>query len=85
MPSKKRKARRPNIPLHTGPVPLESSAPGMPAPVRSAAREVSAPRPSANPAQIKSDYTYVINDLKRIAIIGGGLIVALVVLSLFIR
>jgi hypothetical protein len=84
MPAKKRKARRPNIPLYTGPVPLETSAPpASPARVRNAA---AAPvRSVAGASQIKTDYTYVVNDLKRIAVLGGGLVAVLIVLSFFIR
>lgn len=86
---KKRKARRPNIPLHTGPVPLESPSPA--APVRGQAGQGGAANLAARQAgpaaagQIKADYAHVIGDLKRIAALGGGLIAILIILSFFLR
>jgi hypothetical protein len=83
---KKRKARRPNIPLYTGPVPLDSPPPAAAAPAAAGAgRTAMQARAGGVPGQIKADYTHVIGDLKRIAVLGGGLIVVLVVLSFFIR
>ncbi|MBI3360138.1 MAG: hypothetical protein HY023_03405 [Chloroflexi bacterium] len=83
--SKKKKARRPNVPLYTGPV--EQAAP------RSASRDVGggmaglAPARAAasSPAQINANYTHIANDLKRIGLLAGGFIALLVVLSFFIR
>ncbi len=86
---KKRKARRPNIPLHTGPIPVEAPAPE--APVRRPGSSNSAANPPARQAgsgaagQIKADYTHVVGDLKRIAALGGGLIAILIILSFFLR
>jgi hypothetical protein len=85
MPTKKRKARRPNVPLYTGPVAIEPRPEPAAAPQTMAAAGTPAARPSAASGAIRADYTYVINDLKRIALVAGSLIAALVVLSFFIR
>jgi hypothetical protein len=86
MPTKKRRARRPNVPLYTGPVPLEAR-PEPNRPQNAPGDSLPAARPSLQsaPGLSRTDYTYVVNDLKRIAVIGGGLIAALVALSFFIR
>ena len=86
---KKRKARRRNIPLHTGPVPLEtpvqSSSTASPK-AQAGARSFTTPaRASSSLGQIQADYTHVVGDLKRIAVFGGGLIAVLIILSFFIR
>jgi len=82
---KKRKARRPNIPLYTGPIPLESP-PAPPARDSAGAARIPVPaRAGAAAGQIKADYAHVVGDLKRIAMLGGGLIVVLIALSFFIR
>ena len=86
---KKRKARRPNVPLYTGPV-----APSAPAEASTgqaggaSGKAANLPARLAQPplvGQIKADYSHVISDLKRIALLGGGLIAVLVVLSFFLR
>jgi hypothetical protein len=85
---KKRKARRPNIPLHTGPVATQPSAPATPARGKasaSASAPVARQSGAASATQIKADYTHVVGDLKRIAMLGGGLIAILVILSFFLR
>jgi hypothetical protein len=82
---KKRKARRPNVPLHTGPVPLNAPPPAA-APAPASSGRAAAPAAAHSPAgQINADYTHVVGDLKRIALFGGGLIAVLVVLSFFIQ
>lgn len=68
--SKKRK-RRPNLP---------SDALGTTATVRKAPTGVAKGSGAFNP-----DYTYVIEDLKRIGVLAGSFIVILIVLSFFLR
>jgi hypothetical protein len=47
-----------------------------------AARTRPAPRPFSAYAQ---EYRYVASDLRRVAVVGGGLLLALIVLAFFIR
>lgn len=84
---KKRRDRRPNVPMQTGPIPLETTetrAPSRSASVRNVSEPAQARTASAQ-SGLKTDFTIVLADLKRIAVIGGGLIAVLVVLSFFIR
>jgi len=71
---KAKKARRPNIPLATGPT--LAAAGGMEA-ISIAGRGESAPS--------AFDYTHIKKDLTRIGILAASFIVILVVLSFFIR
>ncbi len=79
MSKKSKKARRPNVPMYTGPV--------TPAQTTSAGGDMlAAPRTTAAPREtINADYTHVVSDLKRIGLLAGGLIAVLVALSLFIK
>jgi hypothetical protein len=43
-------------------------------------------RPAARPfSDYAQEYSYVVNDLRRVAVVGGGLLLALIVLALFVR
>ncbi|MBI3243704.1 MAG: hypothetical protein HYZ49_15575 [Chloroflexi bacterium] len=80
MSKKSKKARRPNVPMYTGPV-----APAQPA-AAGGGEAASAPRSGLAPREtITADYTHVVSDLKRIGLLAGGLIAILVVLSFFIK
>ena len=72
---KRRKLRRPNVPLATGPTAAVGGG-------REAATELRPARPE--PAAI-FDYTYVKKDLVRIGVLAGGFIAILVTLSFFIK
>jgi hypothetical protein len=86
---KARKARTPNVPRYTGPtqsgsggggsLTVESSAPS--ATTTSGTAAARATRTEA----ITADYTHVVSDLKRIAVLAGGLIVVLVILTFIIK
>ena len=78
---KKRRARRPNVPLYTGPVSPTA------APARDiGGGELATPQRAAGPAsEISADYTHIINDLKRIGMLAGGFIAILIALSFFIK
>lgn len=89
---KARKARTPNVPLHTGPLqPAPSAGPdtltARPAKV-SASNQAGAVvmRTAANRTEgIQADYTHVVSDLRRISLLAGGLLVVLVALSFIIK
>jgi hypothetical protein len=68
---RKRRDRRPNIP--------QVSLPDAPA----AGGE--GERTSLKSDGFNPDYSYVIKDLKRIAVLAGGFIILLIVLSIFLR
>jgi len=68
---KKRRDRRPNVPLSAGPV-LQSKEPAA------------VPRATSLVEQFSADYTYVKQDLRRIGILAGSFIAILVILSFFI-
>ena len=81
---KKRRARRPNVPLYTGPI-----APSTP-PAASPFRDMggglaTSVRPTAASTQIQADYSHIVKDLKRIGVLAGGFVTVLIVLSFFIR
>jgi hypothetical protein len=82
---KKRKARRPNIPLYAGPIPLDKSSAAPAARDVGGAGGVIPARAASSLTQINADYTHIVNDLKRIGVLAGGFIVILIVLSFFIR
>lgn len=82
---KKRKARRPNIPLYTGPIPMETSSAASPARDVGGEGGLVPARSASSSTQINADYTHIVNDLKRIGVLAGGFIVILIVLSFFIR
>lgn len=69
---KKRKDRRPNIPLSVTPVAQSRE----PAP---------ASRVTSYVEQFSADYTYVKRDLRRIGILAGSFIAILIILSFFIQ
>ncbi|HLF00542.1 MAG TPA: hypothetical protein VI547_01105 [Anaerolineales bacterium] len=79
---KSKKARKPNVPMYTGPVlPTASGGGGGSVAVEGAA---ATPR-LARSETIEADYTHVVADLKRIGLLAGGLIAVLVALSFFIK
>jgi hypothetical protein len=80
MSKKSKKARRPNVPMYTGPVtPAQTTSAG-------GGDMLAAPRTTAAPREtINADYTHVVSDLKRIGLLAGGLIAVLVALSFFIK
>jgi hypothetical protein len=84
MSKKNRKARRPNVPMYTGPV-----APTQPQAAKGGGGEfqitAAQSRPAASRETIVADYTHVISDLKRIGLLAGSLFVILIVLSFFIK
>ena len=79
MSKKSKKARRPNVPMYTGPIqPTETAGGGE--------MQAAAPRPNAvNRETINADYTHVMSDLRRIGLLAGSLIVILVALSFIIK
>ena len=70
--SKKKSQRRPNIPV-------SQAAGSMPSAPKSAS--IAAP----GGREFNPDYTYVKQDLRRIGILAGSLIAALIILSLVLR
>jgi len=84
MSKKSKKARRPNVPMYTGPI-----VPTQPQATKGGGGELqvtAAPaRPTASRETIVADYTHVISDLKRIGLLAGGLFITLIVLSFFIK
>ncbi len=81
---KSKKARRPNVPMYTGPVQAASAETAgggaitksvTPAPYSTGQRTEA----------IQADYTNTFSDLKRIGLLAGGLIIILVALSFFIK
>lgn len=75
---KSRKNRQPNVPMQTTPVQSTQTKAGggiikMPS------------RAQSGTETINADYTHVYSDLRRIVFLAGGLILALVVLSFFIK
>ncbi len=71
---------------------LDEAAPsadlGKPTPSRPAARTAAPSPPRAAPrryAEYAAEYRYVLADLRRIVLVAGGLMLLLVILSLFIR
>lgn len=82
MSKKPKRARRPNVPMYTGPVQPTATGGG--------GTTISSNAPSSRPASsraeaINADYTHVVSDLKRIGLLAGSLIVVLVALSFFIK
>lgn len=85
MAKKKKKARRPNIPLYTGPVD-KPTAPMAARDTGGGAPDFAGPaRAASGPTQISADYTHIANDLKRIGLLAGGFIALLIALSFFVR
>jgi hypothetical protein len=80
MSKKSKKARRPNVPMYTGPVTPAQPTSGGGGDMQLAPRTSAAPRETIN-----ADYTHVVSDLKRIGLLAGGLIAILVALSFFIK
>jgi|CXWL01.1.fsa_nt_gi hypothetical protein len=80
MSKKSKKARRPNVPMYTGPVTPAQTTSADGGDTQVALRPTAAPRETIN-----ADYTHVVSDLKRIGLLAGGLIAILVVLSFFIK
>ena len=78
---KSKKARKPNVPMYTGPIQPTAAGGGGSVAVEGAA---AAPR-LARSETIEADYTHVVADLKRIGLLAGGLIAVLVALSFFIK
>jgi hypothetical protein len=73
--SKKRRRKRnrqPNVPVEAGRTSVSTQA---------------EPAPHSLPSKgdFNPDYTYVLEDLKRIAMLAGTFIAALIILSLFLR
>lgn len=82
MSKKPKKARRPNVPMYTGPVEAAPAATTG----RGGGGIAEAPLSRSTRSEIiQADYGYVITDLRRIGLLAGGLIAILIVLSFFIR
>ncbi|HLB45848.1 MAG TPA: hypothetical protein VJL59_02370 [Anaerolineales bacterium] len=82
MSKKSKRARRPNVPMYTGPVQPTATGGGG----TTISSSVSSFRPASSRSEtIDADYTHVVSDLKRIGLLAGSLIVVLVVLSFFIK
>ena len=83
MSKKSKKARKPNVPMYTGPVQPASIGSGGGGTTAGASPS---PRASVQRIEgIQADYSHTISDLKRIGLLAGGLIAILVVLSFFIK
>jgi len=77
---KSKKARKPNVPLYTGPIQATGSGGG--------GLTIEAATPTARPARaeaIQADYSHTVSDLRRIGLLAGILIAGLVALSFFIK
>ncbi len=81
MSKKSKKARKPNVPMYTGPV---QTAATTTTGSGGGGTETALSR-STRTETIQADYTHVTTDLKRIGLLAGGLIAVLIVLSFFIR
>ena len=79
---KSKKARKPNVPLYTGPIQATGSGGGGLA--IETATTASAARPARAEA-IQADYSHTVSDLRRIGLLAGILIAGLVALSFFIK
>lgn len=82
MSKKSRKARKPNVPMYTGPMQPAETAGGPTTSAKSVARVV---RSASGSETINADYTHVMSDLRRIGILAGLLIAALIALSFIIK
>ena len=82
MSKKSRKARKPNVPMYTGPMQPAEAAAGPTTSAKSVARVV---RSASGSETINADYTHVMSDLRRIGILAGLLIAALIALSFIIK
>lgn len=86
---KSRKTRRPNVPLYTGPVPADGAGGGgetlSARPAKAGAVAPAAVRVPVRTEGIQADYTHVVSDLRRIGLLGGGMLVVLVILSFVIK
>lgn len=81
MSKKSKKARRPNVPMYTGPVqPTVTVTTGA----GGGGAATVAPR-AVRTETIEADYTHVVSDLKRIGLLAGSLVAILVALSFFIK
>ncbi len=91
MTKKSKRARRPNVPMQTGPVQPtevvggEAKQPAAQSAARPSTRAASRAVALGGAETINADYSHVISDLKRIGALAGGLIAILVVLSFFIK
>nr|MBI2904696.1 hypothetical protein [Chloroflexota bacterium] len=92
MSKKTKRARRPNVPMQTGPVqPAEAAGggeakqPATQSAARASTRAASRAVALGGAETINADYSHVISDLKRIGALAGGLLAILVVLSFFIK
>jgi hypothetical protein len=88
---KSRKTRTPNVPIYTGPVPLAEgeTLTARPAkaskPSASASSSSSSLRALPRTEGITADYTHIVSDLRRIAMLAGGVLVVLVALAFIIK
>ena len=76
---KSKKARKPNVPLYTGPVQSTGSGGGG---------TIEAASATTRPAGVEiigADYSHTLSDLRRIGLLAGLLIAGLVALSFFIK
>ncbi|MGH2522949.1 MAG: hypothetical protein ACRDH2_10645 [Anaerolineales bacterium] len=85
---KSKRARRPNVPMATGPVVAPTLEPSRAVGGRlEAAGDANAqPRGrGTEPAPVKFDYTHIKKDLTRIGVLAGSFIAVLVILSFIIK
>jgi hypothetical protein len=78
---KSKKARKPNVPMYTGPIQSTGSGGGG---TIEAATATATTRP-ASVEIIGADYSHTISDLRRIGLLAGLLVAGLVALSFFIQ
>ena len=65
---------------------ITPSAPIRPHPPPSAPSAATRTRPAARPfSAYAQEYSYVLSDLRRVTLVGGGLLLALLVLSFFVN
>lgn len=88
---KSKKARTPNVPLYTGPVqPVETpesvtARPAKASKTSSASSSLASTRALPRTEGITADYTHIVSDLRRIAMLAGGVLVVLVALAFIIK
>lgn len=91
--SKRRRQRRPNVPPYTGPIDAAASdedqddvlSPAAPASAQPSGRSARlAPTAPSAPVDFRKEYSYVLKDLRNMAIVAAAMLVLLVALNFIV-